>query len=165
MKLVRQSRAVRKNQLLASFLERQAEFAEAKTAYDSAYAKLKAEATRVLKLYVPLKNAVSDRNWSNKTIDKISVKKSGRVIELELYLSSRYGCEHVSYWEFPSWMIGSTDERIVEGLKQIIEEDGKRFARKEQERKQAQEDRIRAADLAKIEELKQKYGEDLNVVS
>lgn len=161
MKLVRQSRIVRKNQLLSSFVERQAEYAEAKTAYDTAYAKLKAEATRVLKLYAPLKNAVSDRDWSNKTIDKIKVTKSGRVIELELYLSSRYGYEHVSYWEFPSWMIGSTDERIVEGLKQIIEEDGQRFARKEQER----QDRIRAAELAKLEELKQKYSENQNVVS
>lgn len=161
MKLVRQSRAVRKNQVLASFLERQAEYAEAKTAYDSAYAKLKAEANRVLKLYAPLKNAVSDRNWSIKTIDKISVKKSGRIIELELYQSSRYGYEHLSYWEFPSWMIGASEDRIVEGLKQIIEEDSKRFARKEQER-QAQ---ICAAELAKLEELKQKYSENQNVVS
>lgn len=127
MRTIYKSKIMRRNRTLASFIERQDEYKEAKTAYESAYEKLKSEATRVLKLYAPLKNAVSDRNWSNKVIDKLKVKKSGRVIELELHQSG----DHVSYWEFPSWMIGANTDTIVEGLNKIIEEDRQRFARKQ----------------------------------
>lgn len=161
MKLIRKSRIVRKNHIIASYLERKEEYDESKRSYDSAYTKLVAEATRVLKLYVPLKNAVSDRNWSGKVISKLKVTKSGRVIDLVLHQSGSYGYEHESFWEFPSWMIGAAEDRIIEGLKKIIEEDSQRFAKKEQERL----DRIRAADLAKLEELKKKYSESENVVS
>lgn len=161
MALIRKSRIVRKNQMLAAFLERKEEYDEAKRTYDASYAKLVAEATRVLKLYAPLKNAVSDRNWNGKIINKLKVTKSGRVIDLVLHQSGSYGYEHESFWEFPSWMIGATDDRIVEGLQKIIEEDSVRFAKKEQER----QERIRAADLAKLEELKKKYSENENVVS
>lgn len=161
MKLVRKSRAARKNQIIATYLERKEEYDEAKRIYDSAYAAIATEATRVLKLYAPLKNAVSDRNWNGKFIKKLKVTKSGRVIDLVLGQTGSYGYEHETYWEFPSWMIGAADDRIIEGLKKIIEEDGQRFAKKEQERL----DRIRAADLAKLEELKKKYSESENVVS
>jgi hypothetical protein len=159
MKLIRQSRVVRKNQLLSAFVERQAEYKEAKTAYESAYAKLKDEATRVLKLYVPLKHAVSDRNWSGKYITDIKIANGGKTVELTL----EYNIENsvMSYWKFPSWMIGADTDRIVEGLTQIIEDDRQRFAKKEQER-QAQ---VRANELAQLEELKQKYNEVSNVVS
>ena len=126
MKVVHRGRAVRKNQLLSAFVERQEEYKEAKTAYESAYTKLKAEATRVLKLYVPLKHAVSDRDWSSKYITALKIANGGKTVELTL----EYNIENsmVSYWKFPSWMIGASEERIVEGLKQIIEEDGRRFA-------------------------------------
>ena len=128
MKVVHRGRAVRKNQLLSAFVERQAEYKEAKTAYESAYAKLKAEATRVLKLYVPLKHAVSDRNWLDKYITAIKIANGGKTVELTL----EYNIENsvVSYWKFPTWMIGADTDRSVEGLTQIIEEDSRKFAAK-----------------------------------
>ena len=157
MKVVHRSRLVRKNQLLSAFVERQAEYTEAKAAFTSAYDKLVAEANRILKLYVPLKNAVSDRKWDGKRIVSVKLTKSARVIELVLNTNSSFGYTHESFWEFPSWMIGATDDRIVEGLKQIIHDDGIRMAKKEQEKAAAQLAATTAADLAKLEELKQKY--------
>ena len=159
MKVVHRSRVVRKNQLLSAFVDRQEEYKESKTAYESAYAKLKAEATRVLKLYAPLKHAVSDRNWSGKYITALKVANGGKTVELTL----EYNIENsvVSYWKFPSWMIGADTDRIVQGLTQIIEEDRQRFAKKEQER----QSQVRVNELAQLEELKQKYSEVSDVVS
>jgi hypothetical protein len=165
MKVVHRSRVVRKNQLLSAFVDRQEEYKEAKTAYESAYAKLKAEATRVLKLYAPLKNAVSDRNWDGKRIVSAKLTKSARVIELVLNTNGSYGYTHESFWEFPSWMIGADTDRIVDGLKQIIQDDGIRMAKKEQENAAAQLAATTAAELAQLEELKQKYSEVSDVVS
>lgn len=152
-KLIRQSRLARNNKVLSTFVERFAEYKEAKTAYDSAYAKLKTEAQVILKFYVPLKNAVSNRNWNRKYIKGIKIANAGKMVELTL----SEGLDDVTYWKFPSWMIGSTTERIVEGLKLIIEEDGKRFAEQEKKEAQFRADRIRELELAKLEELKKKY--------
>lgn len=157
-RVVRQSRIVRKNQVLSNFVERKAELKEATIDYEKAYDKLKVEAKRILDLYVPLKNAVSTSRWNNKKIENIKVKNGGKTIELSLATSGMYGYDHRSYWKFPSWMIGSTDERIVEGLNKIIQEDATRFAQYELDRLEV----IRLKELAKLEELKSKYPETNN---
>lgn len=131
-KLIRQSRIVRKNQVLSTFVERKAEYEEAKIYFDSAYAKLKVEADKVLKLYVPLKNAVSNVNWDRKCITAIKISNGGKMIEVTLIENGTYD-DHKSFWKFPAWMIGSTSDRIIEGLNIIIEEDSKRFAQQEQQ--------------------------------
>lgn len=165
-RLVRQSRAVRKSQVLSDFVERKAELQEATVDYDKAYTKLNLEATRVLRLYAPLKNAVSNRDWSRKHIKNIKITNMGKMIELALCVDFY---SQISYWRFPSWMIGSTDERIVEGLKKIIQEDAERFAQYETDKLEAirlkelaQLEETRLKELAQLQELKLKYPETIH---
>lgn len=152
-RMFRQSRIVRKNQVLSSFVERKTELEEATASYKKAYAKLESEANRVLQLYIPLKNAVSTRRWNGKKITKIKIANGGKTIELTLYEHGSYGYEHESYWKFPAWMVGSTTERITEGLKKIIDEDKARF---EQQEKDSAE-KMKLKKLAELKEYHEKY--------
>jgi len=157
-RIIRSSRLVRKNQVLSSFVERKSELAEATASYEKAYAKLKADANRVLQLYVPLKNAVSTKRWDRKRITKIKIVCGGQMLELTLYEHGSHGYEHKSYWKFPSWMIGATTERIVEGLNKIIDEDKIRF-------EQQETDRAEKKRLEKLAELKAYHEKYLELIS
>lgn len=102
------------------------EYDNAKIYHDKAYAKLIRSAKTVLSLYVPLKNAVSDVDWSEKKITRVKLANKGKNIELAL-VHRVDGVSRETYWKFPSWMMGADKDKVVEGLKQQIEEQGKKY--------------------------------------
>lgn len=123
MALVRQRRV--KNKTVFKFLTAKNEHQAAKIAFDSAYAELMREAKRVFKIFVPLKNAVSDRSWSGKQISKLKVTRAGKAIELTLVYNIENSRE--SYWEFPAWMIGADADRITAGVQEMLHEQGLKY--------------------------------------
>ena len=102
------------------------EYDNAKIYHDKAYAKLLRSAKAVLRLYVPLKNAVSDNDWSSKKITRVKLANKSKNIELTL-IDTVNGVSKETYWKFPSWMMGADKDKVVEGLQQQIEEQGKKY--------------------------------------
>lgn len=123
MALVRQKRV--KNKTVFKFLTAKSEHQAAKIAFDVAYAELMREAKRVFNIFVPLKNAVSDRSWAGKQINKLKVTRGGKAIELTLVYNIENSKE--SYWEFPTWMIGADVDRITDGIQEMLHEQGLKY--------------------------------------
>ena len=114
-----------KNAVVSKFLTANDELSAAQVALDSAYAELLRETKKVYNIFVPLKNEVSDTDWSTKTISKVKATKSGRVIEVKLQNKTEPNKE--SYWEFPAWMIGASDDRITDGIQEMLTEQGLQY--------------------------------------
>ena len=128
MALIRQKRV--KNKTVFKFLTARDGFQEAKIALDVVYAELMREAKKVFNIFVPLKNAVSDRSWAGKQISKLKVIRGGKYIELTLTYNIENSKE--SFWEFPVWMIGADTDRITAGIQEMLREQGLRYQAAEQ---------------------------------
>ena len=69
-----------KNAVVSKFLTASDELSAAQVALDSAYAELLRETKKVYNIFVPLKNEVSDTDWSTKTISKVKAKLNCHLI-------------------------------------------------------------------------------------
>ena len=114
------------NSVVAKYKAAKNEFEEQKRFYDRSYAALIRAANTVLKSYVPLKNEVSDVDWSMKKIVRAKLVHNSKYIKLTLNHHSDPSKE--SYWKFPAWMIDADRDRVIEGLKQQIVEQGKKYS-------------------------------------
>ena len=123
MALVRRRRV--KNKTVSKFLTARDSFQEAKIELEVVYAEFMRDANKIFKIFVPLKNAVSDQDWSGKRISKLKVTRAGRTIELTLVYNIENSRE--SYWEFPTWMIGAETDRITDGIQEMLREQGLKY--------------------------------------
>lgn len=114
------------NSVVAKYKAAKKELEEQKRFHDRAYASLIRAANTVLKYYVPLKNEVSDVDWSMKKIVRAKLVHNSKYIELTLNHHSDPSKE--SYWKFPAWMIDADRDRVIEGLKQQVAEQGKKYS-------------------------------------
>lgn len=128
MALTRQKRV--KNKTVFKFLTARSEHQAARIAFDVAHAELMREAKKVFNIFVPLKNAVSDKSWTGKQISKLKVIRGGKYIELTLTYDIENSKE--SFWEFPVWMIGAEADRISDGIQEMLREQGLRYQVAEQ---------------------------------
>jgi hypothetical protein len=130
MTLLRRSRI--QNSTVSKYKAAKKEFEEQKRFYDRAYADLIRAANIVLKQYVPLKNQVSDVDWSQKKIVRVKLVHNSKYVELTM---SHNESLKESFWKFPAWMIEADRDRTIEGLKQQIAEQGKKYKSENGDRK------------------------------
>lgn len=132
MKLTRLRRV--RNKIVADLIVARDEFDAADRKLMAAQAETIRHVEAVLKIYVPLKNAVSDADWSIKRVVRVKPVNNGANLEVTLHSPiyvEIYGQQmetfKESFWKIPSWMVGSTPDRIQQGLIDQLAEQSLRY--------------------------------------